>query len=112
MAKNHECNLDHIEHYVKRCSPLARSLLKSLLSKDPDLRPTAIEALNHPWFSEEKQPLTNSLNMNRYFTGHEFRNQSMPHFFDNGVNKKLTGVSGTMLNQNRSPDAATPKSPI
>ena len=36
MAKNYECNLDHIDTYIRKCSPLARSLLKALISKDPD----------------------------------------------------------------------------
>lgn len=35
-----------------------------MLEKDPDDRPTPIEALKHPWFKCDKQILKNLLKMN------------------------------------------------
>lgn len=45
---------------MQELSPAGRELLASLLSFDPEDRPTATEALNHRWFTEEAakpQPL-------------------------------------------------------
>jgi serine/threonine protein kinase len=35
MTKNGECSLDHVDHLIRRSTPLARGLCKKLLSKDP-----------------------------------------------------------------------------
>lgn len=39
-------------------STLGRHLIRQLLERDPDKRPTALEALQHPWFSDSSHSVT------------------------------------------------------
>lgn len=38
---------------LAKASPLVRDLLAQLLTRSPDDRPTALQALNHPWFNSQ-----------------------------------------------------------
>lgn len=42
--------------FASRCSALCRDLLSSLLDRDEGRRPSALEALGHPWFAEQLPP--------------------------------------------------------
>ena len=44
------------EPFASWCSPSCRDLLASLLDRDEELRPSALEALGHPWFQEQLPP--------------------------------------------------------
>ena len=44
------------EPFRSRCSSSCRDLLASLLDRDEELRPSALEALGHPWFREQLPP--------------------------------------------------------
>lgn len=44
------------EPFKSFCSPACRDLLASLLDRDEELRPSALEALGHPWFREQLPP--------------------------------------------------------
>ena len=68
MNKNMECNISHIDYNLRKNSNESRDLVKELLQKDPSKRPNPIQALNHAWFSDEKFPLKNSINLNEYLT--------------------------------------------
>ncbi len=50
---------------MRRVSKEARDLIRILLEKDPEKRPTPIQALTHPWFTNEESPLRNSINLNK-----------------------------------------------
>ena len=43
----------------------AKDLLVQLLSPNPDFRPTAREALNHPWFAENHAVIKEQLETNK-----------------------------------------------
>lgn len=49
------------ESVWKSVSPLARDLLKLLLIRDPEKRPSAHKALMHPWFTLFSPPILSSL---------------------------------------------------
>lgn len=51
LRLNFRCNLDHMHHFINRASPQCRDLLTQMLRTDPNQRPSAKDALNHPWFS-------------------------------------------------------------
>lgn len=72
MEKNKICNLQNLERETHFCSNEARDILKKLLSKDVLKRPTAIQALSHPWFIKEKLPLENSMQINKVITAPNF----------------------------------------
>jgi calcium-dependent protein kinase len=69
MRQNKICDLTDIglrlRKYASQYSQEARDLVKHLLLKDPNARPCAKEALVHPWFKGEYEPLINSLSINR-----------------------------------------------
>lgn len=58
--KNYNCEIDfNANNLQQKISPegkkslnqsLANTLLRSLLSASPEMRPTAKQALQHPWF--------------------------------------------------------------
>lgn len=50
LKKNRECKIEVAEKYLKEFTPLCRNLMLRMLSIDPSKRPTASEALQHPWF--------------------------------------------------------------
>lgn len=45
-------------------SQSGQDLLSKLILKDPNQRPTAKEALQHPWFNEDKEALEQALIIN------------------------------------------------
>ena len=76
MEQNKYCDFDNLEHRMRRCSPQSIDLVRQLLCKDPLRRPTAISALNHAWFSEEKLPLQKSIEVNKLLADN--KNQAIP----------------------------------
>ena len=68
MLKNKTCDIEHVSNKLKFVSQEARDFVMLLLTKNPNKRPSAIQALGHPWFFEEKNPLKNSLNLNKFLT--------------------------------------------
>ncbi|TNV87236.1 hypothetical protein FGO68_gene17205 [Halteria grandinella] len=72
MELNKMCNLSHLDRDTQFCSNEARDLMKKLLNKDMSKRPTAIQALSHPWFINEKLPLENSMQINKVITSPNF----------------------------------------
>ena len=61
MASNKECDIQYPSKYWKGASSDALSLVKSLLSTDPKIRPTAKEALKHPWFNYRRAAIFRSI---------------------------------------------------
>jgi serine/threonine protein kinase len=64
MKKNKECDLAWIHDYIKDISKNCRSLLLSFIEIDPTKRPTAREALLHPWFLQDEDVLVQLLQQN------------------------------------------------
>ncbi|CDW85705.1 serine threonine protein kinase [Stylonychia lemnae] len=58
------CSLDHIFKYITSLSNDGRDLLLKLLQKNPLHRPTAKEALQHPWFQGDREALDAALIIN------------------------------------------------
>lgn len=68
---NRQCKLDKAFSKMRikyGLSKTAQNLLELVLSKYPEHRPTPAQALNHPWFSKEREPLRSLLHMNRLLT--------------------------------------------
>ena len=64
MKKNKECDLAWIHDYIKDITKNCRSLLLSLVEVDPSKRPTAREALLHPWFQQDEEAILQLLHQN------------------------------------------------
>ncbi|TNV86993.1 hypothetical protein FGO68_gene9028 [Halteria grandinella] len=66
LQLNLDCKVETtISNNLSLYSPLARNLVKKLLARDPQFRPTAREALSHPWFEAEKLALEGSIRLNQ-----------------------------------------------
>jgi calcium-dependent protein kinase len=50
LHHNKLCNLAQIDDYLVTVGATCRNLLKQMLTPNPDRRPSAKEALSHPWF--------------------------------------------------------------
>jgi serine/threonine protein kinase len=68
LAKNMLCKLGHVRESLFYRSSEALHLVMLMLSQCPRNRPTASQALLHPWFSEDSSPLKKSLQMNKKLT--------------------------------------------
>lgn len=64
LRLNFQCKLDHMRHFLKGVSPQCQDLLHKMLKVDPNERPSAKEALSHPWFSQDLKILKELLFMN------------------------------------------------
>jgi serine/threonine protein kinase len=53
LEKNKNCEFDYPERYWSNISAQAKDLVGKLLIKEPELRITAAQALEHPWFHME-----------------------------------------------------------
>jgi len=53
LRLNKECDLQCLQDPSIKLSPLGLDLMKRLLEKDPTRRPSAKDALKHPWFKED-----------------------------------------------------------
>lgn len=56
----------------KDANPLAVNLMSSLLQFDPAKRPTAAQALRHPWLADARNPEAEIISKSRLFL-HSFR---------------------------------------
>ena len=54
LRHNERCDLASKKKYVSQISENGSDLLFLMLEVDPAKRPTAREALNHPWFSDDR----------------------------------------------------------
>ena len=54
LAANKRCDLERLNKYLVNTPPLAVDLFKKLVIQNPKYRINAREALNHPWFNEER----------------------------------------------------------
>lgn len=59
------CKTDHITGNLKNVSFQCKDLLKVMIAADPLKRPTARQALQHEWFSCDKNILQNLLEANQ-----------------------------------------------
>lgn len=57
LIRNRSCKIFFLQKYWMGVSESAISLVLTLTTKDPFLRPTAREALSHPWFSSDPSSL-------------------------------------------------------
>jgi serine/threonine protein kinase len=53
LSKNMACNLVFPDILWNNVSSLARSLVQSMLEKDPNKRYSALDCLNHEWIKNE-----------------------------------------------------------
>lgn len=68
LKLNLECNIANVKSHLKSSSLQAIDLVYQLLNKNPAFRYSAEQALNHPWFAQEKPLLEKSLNLNKLIT--------------------------------------------
>lgn len=73
LVNNAICNISYVPTYIQKVSFEAQNLLLSLLDRNPDFRPSAKEALEHPWFLQDREALMDSLYINSYLCQMEVR---------------------------------------
>ena len=78
IDKDHDCNNELLGGYSNEI----QDLIKKLLKKDPNERPSAKEALNHEWFKK--------FNGRRLFTN--FKKEEMKPFIDNLCNFSFSKI--------------------
>ena len=52
-----KCDLSHIDSKLSHVSEQAKKVIKMLLQRNPDRRPSAAEALTDQWFKDETRPV-------------------------------------------------------
>ncbi len=67
---------------MRNYSSEVKDLIFKLLQKNPLFRPTATEALSHPWFREEICPVRDSINLNKFLTENRLHSVSPNHQMD------------------------------
>ena len=50
LHKNRECIIPYPPQYWGKLSPEAKDIVQAMLAKNPEMRVSAAEALQHPWF--------------------------------------------------------------
>jgi serine/threonine protein kinase len=68
LRHNERCDLSSKKKYVVQVSENGQSLLFQMLTHEPTQRPTAREALEHPWFSDERVLLNNLIHLNDFLS--------------------------------------------
>lgn len=68
LRHNERCDLSSKKKYVVNISENGQSLLFDMLLHDQDKRPTARQALNHPWFSDDRVILNNLIGLNDFLS--------------------------------------------
>ena len=68
LRHNEKCDLSTKHKYVSQVSQQGQELLFKMLSSSAKDRPTAREALQHPWFVDEHVILNNLLHMNDFLS--------------------------------------------
>ncbi|CDW84114.1 serine threonine protein kinase [Stylonychia lemnae] len=66
LQLNHQCDLTHVNQYIKTISQEGQDFLLKLMAKDFSLRPSAQEALSHPWFQQDRAALLDGILINNY----------------------------------------------
>lgn len=94
LRANKYCNIDHVIPNLSNRSREAQELLLKLLSADPKLRPTAAEALEHPWFANQMNAVIGSLTINALFSFElQGRKGSSQHMNMRKLGKKILSMS-------------------
>ncbi len=73
MIKNKQCDLTEAYEQVDSVSRLGKDLLMKLLDVNPELRYSASEALNHPWFASDREALQEGLLLNNFLCDHNVK---------------------------------------
>ena len=96
LRANQQCDLEHVPKETRKCSIAAQDLLIKLLSINPESRPTAAEALEHPWFANEQGAVIGSLAVNAMFTMGR-NNESSNNVSIGKAEKKLFSMCPALL---------------
>lgn len=64
LAANKQCDLTKIPEYLMEYSPTCIDLVKLMLNPNPRVRPTARDALAHPWFNTDQEIIQDLLVFN------------------------------------------------
>ncbi|KAM3136273.1 hypothetical protein pb186bvf_011572 [Paramecium bursaria] len=118
ILKNSQCDINfNTNQLIQKVTPEAMNLLRSLLHESPKLRPTATEALNHPWFQrffaamipQQPQNLFTLQFMPQYQQFQDFYNRSI---INHSISLSLSSQSNsqnTTPNRSKSNTAADPR---
>ena len=66
LRSNMKCDVSDIQKYITNVSALGKDLFYQIITKDPTRRPSAKEALLHPWFHCDKAALKELLFINSF----------------------------------------------
>ncbi|CDW76825.1 serine threonine protein kinase [Stylonychia lemnae] len=64
LLANKLCDITHVPNAIRKLSKQGQDLLMKLLESNPAVRLNAQQALNHPWFSLDKEALLEGLRIN------------------------------------------------
>ncbi len=65
LKENKKCDYTEMKQHLDYVTPIGRDLLLKLVEVDPGRRLTARRALEHLWFSEDRETLQNLLYINK-----------------------------------------------
>eukprot|EP00347_Sterkiella_histriomuscorum_P019567 403341142 len=91
------CDLSHIDNYINTISVEGQALLIKLLERNPLLRPSAKDALEHPWFFQDRGALIDGLLMNNYLCEIDLKRHSFIH--ESMLNKMSAKISMNIHSQ-------------
>jgi serine/threonine protein kinase len=64
LRRNVRCDISGVGKYLLHTSNNCKDLLNWMLQSNPDKRPSAHEALTHPWFNHDKDIIRDLLLLN------------------------------------------------
>jgi serine/threonine protein kinase len=66
LRKNKECDLQWLQYFFEDVSPECKHLILLMLQEDPSKRPSAKQALIHPWFKQDEEIIAQLLQANKH----------------------------------------------